>query len=202
MLRILLVLVMALALGAGLSVSAGMLPLRPGWLGVAVMIAAAAATRRRWLLLADAAPGSPERALWIGFAGTAVVAAHLLAVMVQVGPNLVMHTPEIHALGIDNWTLVAGALVAYWIARDPEPRSDERDVVIAVAGLRAAHYGLLLILAVQILALGFVRDGWIGAMSHPSIAHALILAVMASMLIDHGVRLHLYARDAADAAAA
>jgi hypothetical protein len=197
--RIVVVFLLAVALGAGLAQAGGVLPVRPGWLGVAAMIAAAGATRWRWVLLADAAPGSPERALWIGFAGAAVVAAHLLAVLMQIGPNMVMHTPEVHALGIDNWTLVAGALVAYWIARDPEPRRDERDDAIAIAGLRAAHYGLLLILAVEILALGFVRDGWIGALSHPSIAHALILAVMASMLIDHGLRLHLYARDAAAA---
>lgn len=195
--RILLVLLLSLAFGAGLIVSAEGLPVRPGLFGAGLMVLAALATRRRWLLLADAAPGSPERALWIGFAGTAVVAAHLFAVMLRIGPNLVMHTPEIHALGIDNWTLVAGAVLAHWIARDPEPRQDERDAAIAVAGLRAAHYGLLAILALQILALGYVRGGWVGALSHPSIAHALILAVMASVLIDHGWRLHRYARDAA-----
>jgi hypothetical protein len=195
--RILLVLLLSLVFGAGLIVSAEWLPVRPGLFGAGLMVLAALATRRRWLLLADAAPGSPERALWIGFAGTAVVAAHLFAVMLRIGPNLIMHTPEIHALGIDNWTLVAGAVIAHWIARDPEPRQDERDAAIAVAGLRAAHYGLLAMLALQILALGFVREGWVGALSHPSIAHALILAVMASVLIDHGWRLHRYACDAA-----
>jgi len=214
---LILVLLASLALGVLLTLMPAAWPLRGGWVGVLVMVAAAWATRRRWLLLAlaggavqhqtgglaqgrlllaDAAPGSPERALWIGFAGTAVVGAHLFAILYRIGPNMVMHTDAVHALGIDNWTLVAGALIAHWIARDPEPRQDERDAAIAVAGLRAAHYGLMLLLAVQILALGFVQRGWIAQLSHPSIAHALILSVMAGLLIDHGTRLWLYARDA------
>ncbi len=193
---LILVLLASLALGVLLTLMPAAWPLRGGWVGVLVMVAAAWATRRRWLLLADAAPGSPERALWIGFAGTAVVGAQLFAILYRIGPNMVMHTDAVHALGIDNWTLVAGALIAHWIARDPEPRQDERDAAIAVAGLRAAHYGLMLLLAVQILALGFVQRGWIAQLSHPSIAHALILSVMAGLLIDHGTRLWLYARDA------
>lgn len=192
-----LVLLAAFALGVLLTLLPAAWPLRGGWVGVLVMVAAAWATRRRWLLLADAAPGSPERALWIGYAGTAVVGAHLFAILYRIGPNMVMHTPAVHDLGIDNWTLVAGALLAYWIARDPEPRQDERDAAIAVAGLRAAHYALLAVLAVQILALGFVRHGWIAQLSHPSIAHVLILSIMFGMLVDHGTRLWLYARDAA-----
>jgi hypothetical protein len=52
------------------------------------------------------------------------------------------------------------------------------------------------VLLVQILALGFVREGWIGELSHPSIAHALILALLASTLADAIARLWLYARDA------
>ena len=199
---LILVLLASFALGALLTLVPSSWPLRGGAVGVLVMVAAAWATRRRWLLLADAAPGSPERALWIGYAGTAVVGAHLFAILYRIGPNLVMHTEAVHALGIDNWTLVAGALIAHWIARDPEPRQDERDAAIAVAGLRAAHYALMAVLAVQIFALGFVQHGWIAQLSHPSIAHALILSIMAGMLIDHGTRLWLYARDAAQDAAA
>ena len=61
--RILLVLLLSLAFGAGLIVSGDGLPVRPGLFGAGLMVLAALATRRRWLLLADAAPGSPERAL-------------------------------------------------------------------------------------------------------------------------------------------
>lgn len=199
---LILVLLASFALGALLTLVPSSWPLRGGAVGVLVMVVAAWATRRRWLLLADAAPGSPERALWIGYAGTAVVGAHLFAILYRIGPNLVMHTPAVHDLGIDNWTLVAGALLAHRIARDPQPRTDERDAAIAAAGQRAAHYALMALLGVQILALGFVRGGWVAQLSHPSIAHALILAIMASVLVDHGARLWLYARDAAPDAAA
>lgn len=199
--RIILVLLCALGFGALLALGTGALPLRTGLVGMLVMLAVALAPRRRWLLLADAAPGSPERALWVGLASTAVVAGHLLASWWQIGPNMIMHSPAMHALGTDNWTLVAGALFAYWIARDPQPREDERDRWIAARGLRLAYYGLLSILIVQILALGFVNRGWVTALSNVGIAHGLILAIMASVIIDHGARLQAYASDAAFAAA-
>lgn len=194
--RILAVLIAALAFGVLIANAAGVAPVRPGLFGALLMVIAALAVRRRWGLLADAAPGSPERALWVGLFGNAIVAAHLAATLWHIGPRMLMHTPQIHALGIDNWTLVAGMAVSYWIARDPQPRSDERDQVIANTGMRAAYYGLLGMLVVQILALGFVREGWVADLSHPSIAHGLILAIIGSILIDAITRLRAYADDA------
>ncbi len=194
--QIFVVLLAALSLGALIASAAGAWPVRPGIVGGALMVIAALAVRRRWGVLADAAPGSPERALWVGLFGNAVVAAHLAATLWHIGPRMLMHTPQIHALGVDNWTLVAGMAVSYWIARDPQPRSDERDLVIAANGMRAAYYGLLALLVVQILALGFVRDGWVADLSHPSIAHGLILAIIGSCLIDAITRLRAYAADA------
>lgn len=194
--RILAVLCGALALGALLASGAGSWPLRPGLVGVLLMLLAAVAVRRRWGLLADAAPGSPERMLWVSMAGNAVVAAHLLVTLYRIGPTLVMHTPAVHAAGVDSWTLVAGALASYWIVREAQPRSDERDRSIANSGMRAAHYVLLLVLAVQILVLGFVHDGWVAQLSRATIAHALIVAIILSVLADGTTRLHAYARDA------
>ncbi|MGQ0799594.1 MAG: hypothetical protein ACT4NL_05740 [Pseudomarimonas sp.] len=194
--RIIAVLLVALSLGSLIANAAGAWPIQPGVVGAALMVVAALAVRRRWGVLAEAAPGSPERALWIGLFGNGVVAAHLAVTLWHIGPNMVMHTPQIHALGVDNWTLVAGWAVSYWIARDPQPRSDERDQVIAASGMRAAYYGLLALLIAQILALGFVRDGWVAEMSHPSIAHGLILAIIGSCLTDAISRLRAYAADA------
>jgi len=194
--KILAVLLGALALGALLAAGAGHWPLPAGVVGALAMLAAALAVRRRWGLLADAAPGSPERALWVSLAGNAVVAAHLLVMLWRIGPTLVLHTPAVHAMAIDGWTLVAGTVLAYWIARDPQPRADERDRGIAALGLCAAHYALLVLLAVGILLLGFVHEGWIGQLSRPSIAHWLILAVVTSVVVDALVRLRAYAEDA------
>lgn len=190
----------ALLLGALLASGADVWPLRPGVVGMLLMVTVALAVRRRWGLLADAAPGSPERMLWVSMAANAVVAAHLLVTLYRIGPSMVMHTPVVHALGRDSWTLVGGAIVAYWIVRDPHPRNDERDGAIAAHGMRAAHYGLLLALGVQIMALGFVQHGWVSQLSRPSIAHALILTIILSVLIDSVARLRAYVHEAAAAA--
>jgi len=199
MLWILAVLFGGFGLGVALALLAGSLPFPSGLLGVAVMLLPAFAVRRRWVLLAEAAPGTPERQLWVSLGGNAVVGAHLLTTLLHIGPRMLMHTPKVRALGIDSWTLVGGALLAYWIAREPCPRSDESDTHIATHGLRAAHYALVAVLIAQILALGFVEEGWVGQLSHPSIAHGLILALIASVLVDAFERLRLYARDAAAA---
>jgi hypothetical protein len=130
-------------------------------------------------------------------AANAAVAAHLLVALYRVGPSMVMHTPAVHALGVDSWTLVGGAILAYWIVREPGLRSDERDEAIAARGMRAAHYGLLLVLLVQILTLGFVHEGWVSELSNPTIAHALILAIISSAIVDSFVRLRAYAAEAA-----
>lgn len=195
------VLALGLALGTLLAGGAGVWPVPPGVLGALLMAGTALAVRRRWGLLAGAAPGSPERMLWVSLAANAVVAAHLFAALYRIGPTLVMHTPVVHALGRDSWTLVAGAVLAYWIVREPTPRSDERDGAIATLGLRTAHYALLAMLVVQILTLGFVHDGWVAQLSRPTIAHALILAIIGSAMVDAVVRLRAYALDAAAAAA-
>lgn len=201
MLRVFVVVVLGLGLGVLLASGAAVWPVRPGMAGALLMIGVAWVVRRRWGLLADTAPGSPERMLWVSLGANAIVAAHLLATLYRIGPTLVMHTPVVDALGQDSWTLVGGALLAYWIVRDPAPRSDERDRAIAALGLRAAHYALLLVLAVQILTLGFVHEGWVARLSRPTIAHALILAVIGSVLVDAIARLRAYALDAAADAA-
>ena len=200
MLHILAVLGGGLALGALLAAGAGGWPLRPGLVGVLVMLAIAIAVRRRWGLLAEAAPGSPERMLWVSLAANAIVAAHLLTALYRIGPTVVLHTPMVHGLAVDSWTLVGGAVLAYLLVRDRQPRADERDRAIAAGGMRAAYYGLVLVLVVQILVLGFVDHGWVSQLSRPTIAHALILAIIASVLAGDVTRLRAYARDA-DAAA-
>jgi uncharacterized Tic20 family protein len=132
----------------------------------------------------------------VSLAGHAVVAAHLATSLWQIGPNMIMHTTPVHALGIDSWTLVGAAVGAWWIARDPQPRVDERDQWIATHGLRVAHYALLLLLLVLLLALGFSQDGWVAQLSRPAIAHLIILAIILSVLIDAVTRLRSYAQDA------
>lgn len=196
MLRILLVLALGLTSGSILALGASGWPIRPGLLGLLLAVVAAVAARRRWLGLALAAPGSPERALWIGLGSAALICGHLVASLWQIGPRMVLHDAAGHALGIDSWTLVFGGVLAYAIARDPRPRRDERDLEFAQLGLRCAHTTLMSLLVGLALVLGFGLLPGADDLSMPLVAHVLIAAVLVSLLVDHAVRLARYRDDA------
>lgn len=187
----------SLLFGGVLASGAMSWPMRPGLLGFAVMLASAWMARRYWQgLRPEDGPGSPERALWHGLASYGLLTGHLLVVLWWLGPAMQMHSLAGHALAIDNWTLVLGAVVSYWIARDPEPRQDERDVLIANRGLRAGYNALLVLLLALILALGFGRNTLVEQFNQPMLAHVLILCVLLQCLARTGVQLLLYRRDA------
>jgi hypothetical protein len=198
MTKLLFVVFASALLGALLAQLPTSLPLSPGLIGLGLMLLATTLVRQRWLD-PNTAPGSPERALWIGTTATALVGGFLAAVLWKIGPDFVMHTQVVHALGRDTWTLVAGAALAHWPARDRAPREDERDRWIAARGLRAGYLTLIALLLAQILLLGFVDHGWIARWSRPGIAHGLIMAILLSVLVDGCSRLRAYAADASAA---
>lgn len=158
------------------------------------MIALAILVRRRWRVLADLAPGSPERRLWVCLVGASTVAAHLGVLMVIIGPAMAMHTPQMHILGIDSWTLVAGALIAYLLVRDADPRMDERDQLIAHHARRFALWVQFVLLSGLILTLGFGERGWAAELSHPAIAHLLILSLTLTTIAESAYSLRAYLR--------
>jgi hypothetical protein len=170
--------------------------LRPGVVGLLVMATIALAARRRWLGLNLAAAGSPERGLWIGLGNSAVIMGHLGTSLLFIGARMEMHAREVHALGIDNWTLVLGGAIAWAIARDPTPRRDERDVRIAALGLHRSHYTLVALLVSGLVPLGFGWSEMVRELSHPMIAHLLIFLLLLSWVVDHMVRLREYLWDA------
>ncbi|MCA0176331.1 MAG: hypothetical protein LCH73_08615 [Proteobacteria bacterium] len=197
MINIILVALSALLLGLLLgSPWLQALPIPAGVIGVAAMLASAWFTRRHWQHRPDDAPGAPERAQWHGLASYALLAGHLMALIVRLGPAMDMHGPLAHRLAIDNWMLVAGALLSWRIARDPDPRRDERDTLIAATALRQSHAVLLLLLLVLILALGFGGTTVIGRLNQPLLAHLLILAVVLQALVYEAAQLRLHALDA------
>ncbi len=190
------VLAAGLALGAAMASGALSWPVRPGLVGLLAMAAIALAARRRWLGLNLAAPGSPERGLWIGLGSSAVISGHLITALASIGAGMVMHTRAVHALGVDNWTLVLGGTIAWAIARDPEPRHDERDAQIAALGLQCSHYTLIALLLAGLVPLGFGWGETVRQLSHPMIAHLLIVALLLTWIVDNVVRLREYLRDA------
>lgn len=193
MTRILGVLLLSLLTGVVLASDVGDWPLRPGLIGFGAMMASAWVARRYWRSLRpDDGPGSPERGLWHGLASYGLLTGHLCMVMWRLGPALDMHSLTGHALAIDSWTLVLGAILSYWVARDPEPRRDERDVLIGTRGRRAGHIALLLMLLLLTLALGFGANTVISRFNQPMLAHLLILIVLLECLVQNVVRLRLY----------
>lgn len=195
--QILSVALVSLLFGGVLASGAMSWPVRPGFVGLAAMLASAWMARRYWQgLRADHGPGSPERALWHGLASYSLLSGHLLVVLWQLGPAMQMHSLAGHALAIDNWTLVLGAVLSYWIARDPEPRQDERDVLIAASGLRVGYNTMLVLLLALILALGFGANTAIALFNQPLLAQILILFLILQCLARTGAQLWRYRRDA------
>jgi hypothetical protein len=172
-------------------------PLRPGLVGLLAILASAWLARRHWQRQpADVRTGSPERALWHGLASYGLLSGHLMATIAWLGPDFDLHGRIGHALAIDNWILILGALASYWIARDPEPRRDERDAQLAARALAATHGGLLAMLAALAIALGLGLVPALARASQPLVAQLLMLVLLLQALLYHGLRLWLYRRDA------
>lgn len=197
MAHIFLILAASIGFGALLATGSSSWFVRPGLIGLGAMLIGAWLVRRYWQgLRIDGRPGSPERALWHGLAAYGVLLGHLLATVWKLGLPFEMHSLAGHALAIDNWTLVLGAIASFWMARDPEPRRDERDELIRASGLQAGHRTLLALLIAIILMLGFAGNTVIGRFSQPMLAHMLILTVLAQCLAQVAVQLRLYDLDA------
>ncbi|HTE40804.1 MAG TPA: hypothetical protein VK629_08235 [Steroidobacteraceae bacterium] len=193
MLRIVAVPLLFLLVGSALAVAQGHLPVRPGLIGLAVMLASAFVVRRHWRSLhVDRELGSPERALWHALASRALIAGQLLMSLGLIGPAMHLHSVAVHAMAVDSWTLVLGAIVSFYIARDPEPRSDERDNAFVARATRIAYATLIAQLSVVIVILSFGADFNLPAFSQPLIAHALIVCLMLASMVRSAVQLALY----------
>lgn len=166
----------------------------PGILGLLVMLMGAWAARRRWAAAAEAAPGSPERALWLKLGSIALIVGNLVTGLWRLGPALQLHAHAANAWAINNWILIAGGFIALAIARDPEPRKDERDVQIAAAGMRVFHWAIVAQLLTLALVLGY-DVGHVHVLSQVMLAELLIVAVAFSSLADAAARLHAYWRE-------
>lgn len=197
MIRILLVAGAALLTGGVLAAGVGASPVRPGLIGLLLTIAGAVLVRRRWsrLRALGTEPGSPERALWHALASTALLGGFIFTSLWRVGLAMELHTPFVHAFAIDTWTMILGTAISYRIARDPEPRRDERDDQFAAAGVRAGYNcaGALCIGLSLLLAYGDHTP--LERLSRAMIAHLLISIVMIAMLTQYAVQLRLYWAD-------
>jgi hypothetical protein len=106
-----------------------------------------------------------------------------------------LHSIAVHAMAIDSWILVLGSILSFRIARDPDPRSDERDSAFGARATRIAYIVLKVQLVVAILVLGYGAEFKLPEASHPLIAHALIVILMLASVSRCAVQLALYHRD-------
>jgi hypothetical protein len=104
-----------------------------------------------------------------------------------------LHSERAHAMAIDTWTLVLGAVLAYRLARDPEPRRDERDRAFAARGI-AAGYATSAALTLSFgIALGFGDHTAIARLSRGMIAQLLICTLIVAVMVQYAAQLRLYA---------
>jgi hypothetical protein len=150
-------------------------PFPEGWVGVALMLAAAFAMRRHWDRRAETRgdePGEPEREVWHGLASTSLIGAQIATTLYLAGPALALHSDAAHHLGRTTWTLIGGA----------------------VANRISGHVLAVLIVALAVL-LGFTPPQRLAPMSHVFLAHLLLLTLVVSSLVNHALQLWGYRRD-------
>lgn len=198
-LKILGVLAGGVGLGAVLGWRAFELPVRAGWLGLVVLVGGALFARRYWSARRRRSgdePGWPEQEIWHGLAGEALIGGYLITSLSQQGFAFEMHSVAGHTMAVDTWTMVAGAVVSYFILHDGAVRRDERDLAHAALALRAGFAALLIFLIAMILGLGFGPPELLARLAPALLAHVLIVILVVAFLVQHVTQLVAYWRDA------
>ena len=162
----------------GVLLAQSWLPFRAGFLGGAVLVLAAWWLRAHWQR-ALSPPETSERCALLSVAGTLVCLGYLGAKLVQIGPDLDIHTRAARMMAGELWTLVAASLLIGAIARAPDATRDERDAAIAARALGFAGYALL---GIQVLLVAWISFGAKGAGPAPSMAMLVHLFICSWML--------------------
>lgn len=197
MAAILFVLTLASLLGAGLAALSGELPVRVGFLGLALLVATSWWARERWRRQERTGdePSYLERGLWHGLASTALCTGFLLMSFWRTGPAMELHSRLTHTMATDLWTLVLGAAISFSLLRDPGATRDERDRTIGHAGVRAGYGTLIGCLIVLLLGLSFGPRELLARISFPMLSHVLIVLLLVACLAQQAVQLRLYGLD-------
>jgi hypothetical protein len=197
MVPILFVLALSSLLGAGLAALSGELPIRVGFLGLALLVATSWWARERWRRQERTGdePSYLERGLWHGLASTALCAGFLIMSFWRTGPAMELHSRLTHSMAIDVWTLALGAAISFSLLRDPGATRDERDRAIGHAGVRAGYGTLIGCLVALLLGLSFGPRELLARTSMPMLSHVLIVLLLVGYLAQQAEQLRLYGRD-------
>ena len=163
-------------------------PVRPGWIGGALLVMAAIAVRRHWnrrRVIGDD-PGARERRSWHALAGLAVICGHLIASLAQ---GVDLHVGGENTLALDNWTLIGGAAAAWLIVRAPVMEKDARDREMANRGVRVGYGTLIGLVVVLLLTLGFAPPHMAGRLEPFVLGNVLVVVVLLAVMADQATRL-------------
>ena len=189
MIRIFGVLAISLGFGAFLAWPVFDWPVRPGWIGAAVLLLAAVAVRRYWnarRLAAGDDPGARERESWHSMAAFGLLSGHLTAALLQ---GVDLHVGQGNTLALDNWTLLAAAVVGWVIVRPPRMEKDERDREMAARGAHVGHAILTVLLIALSLTLGFAPPPVLERLSPFVLGNLLLVLIMLGGLAKHATQL-------------
>tara|TARA_R110002124_G_scaffold179280_2_gene346939 strand:- start:629 stop:1243 length:615 start_codon:yes stop_codon:yes gene_type:complete len=187
--RIFGVLAISLGFGAFLALPLFAWPVRPGWIGAAVLLLAALVVRWHWnarRLAAGDDPGARERESWHSMAAFALLSGHLSAALMQ---GVDLHVGHGNTLALDNWTLLAAAVVSWIIVRPPRMEKDERDREMAARGAHVGHATLTALLIVLSLTLGFAPPPVLERLSPFVLGNLLLVLIMLAGLTKHATQL-------------
>jgi hypothetical protein len=107
-----------------------------------------------------------------------------------------MHSDAGHTHFANNWMLIGGAVVSYFVLHDEDTKRDERDLAISARGITVGYATLIVLLIGLILQLGFAPKSMLAPLTHPLLAHVLIAILVFASLAHSVAQLVAYRRDA------
>lgn len=199
MIKIFAICVGFLGLGALLASDSIAWPLRPGYLGGALLVGMAFFAKRRWeqLRTDGVDPSATERAAWVMMSGTALICAFVAVTLTT--PGAEVHRVSGDTGGYDSWVMFAGAVVAWALLRERragQAAQDERDTSIDQIANRVGYTALVVMLIAFLLLLGFAPRAWMARFTHWLIANTLLNLIMWACLAQYLAQLICYWRDA------
>jgi uncharacterized Tic20 family protein len=175
---------------------AHVLPLRAGYVGALILVGMALAARWHWrrrARLAGDDPSATERRAWLYMAGTSMICAYVISVLMTPGSEV--HRATGDTGGFDSWTMLAGAAIAWWLLHDSSAARDERDVAIDAYANKVGYTALVVLLLAFLLMLGFAPRASTQRFTHWLIANSLLTLIMLATLAQYVAQLICYWRD-------
>ena len=187
--RVVGVLVGAIAVGWALAWSWDRFPVHAGAVGAVAMLAAAFHMRRHWAARRRTVgddPGARERHAWHSLVGLGLICGHLMGSLLS---GLDLRVGSGNTLAIDNWILIVGAAAAWLVLRPKEMERDERDIKLANRGAHAGLAAMTGILVLLLLLLGFAPPAVADRLDPFTLGNVLVVVILVAWLARYATQL-------------